>query len=50
MSPLHNKMQTVSDSTIDKINHFDYRVEAIHKVCRHILVEGCWQFDDMRHD
>ena len=40
MSLLRNKMQTVSDSTIDKIKHFDYRVGAIHKVCRHILGGG----------
>ena len=28
MSLFRNKMQTVSDSTIDKINHFDYRARG----------------------
>ena len=37
MSLLRNKMQTVSDSTINKINHFNNRVGAIHKVSWTIL-------------
>ena len=47
MSLLRNKMQTVSDSTIDKINHFDYR--AVHSLPCTIAGKYLFHLKIMRH-